>query len=454
VPWPTLTQLRNRDTGKHYKPHHDDERKFVENDAPRYMLAKGGEGGGKSVAAIVKVLHKLSRGIGPGIMGSPDFEHFKRSLWPEFRRWCPWEMVIPRHRHRARLDWKPPGAFDLVFNSPKGEVVLTCGGFDDPSGWEGPNLNFAYFDEARRHATDSWIKTIDGRVRIDGPNGEPPQMFIATTPKKNWLFEYFGPITGDDDPRGNFKRDSFVIDLLTRDNEANLTAGFVEKRRQSLTEAEARVLLEAAWEDIDNGQRFLPHISSWDNCQEDLPPIVRKDATQRIRGTPLVIALDAGVSNDSFAMVAVSRHPVNHGDIAVRLTAVFKPPPNGQIDFEEVERMLYDWLDNYNVQHVTYDAYQLHDMMQRLSKKGRVFVDAFGQGPERLIGDKMLLDLIQQRRIAHNGDKELRAHIDNADRQTSTEQNKLRIVKREQSQKIDLAVALAMCAKRCLEMNL
>lgn len=454
MPWPTLAQLRNRETGRHYKPHHAGELEFVENDRPRYMLAKGGEGGGKSVAAIVKTLYKISRGIGPGVMGSPDFEHFKKSLWPEFRRWCPWEMVIPRHRHRARLDWKPPGAFDLIFTTPRGEVVLTCGGFDDPSAWEGPNLNFAYFDEARRHKTDAWIKTIDGRVRIDGPNGEPPQIYIATTPRKHWLFEYFGPLIDEDDPRGNFKRDSFVIDLLTKDNEANLTAGFVEKRRQSLTEAEARVLLEAAWEDIDSGQRFLPSITAWDACKEDLPPIVRRDRDQRIRGTPLVLALDAAVNNDSFAMVAVSRHPVNHGDIAVRLTAVFKPPPGGQIDFETAERVLYDWLDNYNIQHVTYDAYQLNDMMQRLAKKGRVLVSAFGQGPERLIGDKGLLDLIQARRISHTGDKELRAHVDNADRQTNAEANKLRIIKREDALKIDLCVALAMCAKRCLEMNL
>lgn len=417
------------------------------------MLAKGGEGGGKSVAGIIKTLHKLSRGIGPGVMGSPDLEHFKRSLWPEFRRWCPWDCVIPKHRHRASLSWVPPGSFDLVFNGPHGEVVLTCGGFEDPSGWEGPNLNFAYFDEARRHKKPEWIKVMDGRVRIPGPNGEPPQIFLATTPRKHWLFEYFGPAK-DDDPRADFKRNSFVIDLFTRDNAANLAPGFAESRRQSLTEAEARVLLEAAWEDIDTGERFLPSMASWDNCKEDLPPLVRKDAAQRIRGTPLVVALDAAVSGDTFAMAAVSRHPVNHADVAVRLTAAFKPPPNGQIDFESVERTLYDWLDNYNVQHVTYDAYQLHDMMQRLAKRGRVFVEAFGQGPERLIGDKMLLDLIQNRRIAHSGDPELRAHIDNADRQTSAEQNKLRIVKRESSLKIDLAVALAMACKRCLEMNL
>lgn len=455
-PWPDLDQLRNNATGRTYSFHHDEERRFVLDDAPRYMLAKGGEGGGKSVAGIVKTLFKLSRGIGPGIMGSPDLPHFKKSLWPEFRRWCPWDYVIKKHRHRASLSWEPSGTFDLIFDSPRGQVVLTCGGFEDPSGWEGPNLNFAYFDEARRHKTPEWIKTIDGRVRITGPAGEPPQIWIATTPRKHWLWEYFGPLVDENDLRADFKRNAYVVDLLTRDNAANLADGFVEARRQSLTEAEARVLLEAAWEDIDTGQRFLPSIAAWDNCRADppLPPLVRRDRAQRIRGTPLVVALDAAVSGDTFAMIGVSRHPDNKNDVAVRLMAAYKPPAGGQIDYATVEAQLYDWLDNYNVQQVTFDAYQLHDMMQRLTKTGRVYVSPFGQGPERLIGDKGLLDLIQQRRISHDGDAELRAHIDNADRQTGDGDNKLRIVKREGRLKIDLAVALAMAAKRCLDMNL
>lgn len=61
-------QYVNRETGRQYKAHHPDELSFVQDDAPRYFLCKGAEGGGKSVAGIVKTLEKLRRGMS-GIMG-------------------------------------------------------------------------------------------------------------------------------------------------------------------------------------------------------------------------------------------------------------------------------------------------------------------------------------------------------------------------------------------------
>lgn len=446
-PWPEPTQLRNGETGRPYAFHHDGERNFVLNDAPRYMLAKGGEGGGKSVAGIVKTLYKLSRGISPGVMGSPDFEHFKKSLWPEFRRWCPWDYVVPSQRHRASLTWNPPGPLDLVFDGPRGQVVLTCGGFEDPGAWEGPNLAFAYFDEARRHKTPAMLKVLDGRCRIIGPNGEPPQMWMTTTPRKHWLFEYFGPPT-DNDPRASFKRDAFVIDLLTAGNAANLSPGFVEQRRQTLTEAEARVLLEAAWEDIDTADRFLPSMAWWDACYEALPPLTRNE--------PMVIGLDAGTKDDNFGLVAVTRHPYRHDQVAVRHVQCWRPQ-NGVIDFRAAggpRDVVNALIDSWGVVQVCYDPSQLHDMMTEMAQTGRVYVAEFNQGAERLTADRLLYDLITQRRLAHGGDALLRQHIDNANAKPDADTRKIRIVKREPSLKIDLVVALSMAAKRCLDLSL
>ncbi len=133
----------NSETGRAYTPHHDDERRFVFNDAPRRAMAKGGEGGGKSVAGIIKNLERLRRGM-HGIMGSPDFPHFCRSLWPEFARWCPWQHVIAEQRYRGRSGWEPSRPFSLTFTTGG---TLLCGGFDEPGSWEGPNVHFAHFDE-------------------------------------------------------------------------------------------------------------------------------------------------------------------------------------------------------------------------------------------------------------------------------------------------------------------
>lgn len=193
-----------------------------------------------------------------------------------------------------------------------------------------------------------------------------------------------------------------------------------------------------------NAARFLPSILWWDNCREELAPLTPYE--------PLVIAVDAGVSNDYFALVGVTRHPERHTDVAVRLVLVWEPR-GGPLDFgaiqAEIEQQV---LDPYNVILITYDAYQLHQMMTQLGR--RVWTDAFSQAGERLTADKQLLDLTQSRRITHDGNPALRAAMDNADRAVDAESHKLRIVKRKDSLKIDPAVACSMAAYRCLELNI
>jgi hypothetical protein len=435
--WPE--RYVNADTGRAYAPHHADEARFVGEDGPwRYGLARGGEGGGKSVAGIVKTLDRLRRGM-DGIMGSPDLPHFRRSLWPEFRRWCPWSQVVPAQRRRASPEWEPHEPFALTFvNGAK----LYCGGFENPGSWEGPNVSFAHWDEARHARTPAMLKVLDGRVRIPGPAGEPPQLYITTTPRKHWLFDYFGPVKVEGDARAAFKRAALVVTLLTADNAPNLAPGFAESRRQSLSEAEARVLLEAEWEDLDDVERFLASMLWWDACREDLPAPDRH--------TPLTLAADAGVVNDSFGLVGVSRHPQRPNDVAVRLVRQWVPRGR-PLDFDEIEREIVALCRALNVAHLAYDAYQLHQMMTRLKAGGVADTAPFSQQGERLVADKQLLDLIQARRLTHDGHPELRQHIDNADLKTDESRTRLRLVKRADDLKIDLAVALSMATARCLD---
>lgn len=439
--WPG--RYTNADTGKQYKSHHEDEEEFVYSDAPRYALAKGGEGGGKSVAGIVKTLNRLKRGM-DGIMGSPDLPHFKRSLWPEFKRWCPWNQVIESQQRRGRAEWEPDKPFTLTFGNG---AKLFCGGFEDPGAWEGPNVSFAHFDEARRHKTPAMLKVLDGRVRITGPAGEPPQLYFTTTPAKHWLFDYFGPLVADEaDPFESFKADSLVISLLTADNEAagNLSKGFTRQRGQSLSESEKRVLLEAAWEDIEDVDHFLPSIALWEVCREELPAL---DAH-----TPCVLALDAGESNDTFATVIVSRHPADAERVAVRYARAYVPK-GSPLDFDAIERDIRDLCGRYAVRELTYDPMLLGQMIRRLKESPVTVYAPFPQGLQRLEADKGLLDLIVQRRIAHDGNPELKQHIANSDRKVDGEGRKLRIVKRSYALKIDLTVALSMGAHRLLNLE-
>ena len=455
--WPA--EYVNSETGKPYRPHHEDEARAVYSDAPRYVLFKGGEGGGKSVAGIVKTLDRLRRGMS-GVLVSKDFEHFKRSLWPEFRRWCPWEFVTLSQQYRQAATWEPTHGFSMVFrNELGGHSVLICGGAKESEigSWEGPNVNFVHMDEMRHHRQPGALKTFDGRVRIPGPHGEPPQIWITTTPRKNWLFDYFGPLV-EGDVRASFKREARVVTLLTRDNEPNLEPGFVGKRAQTLTEAEARVLLDAAWEDIEEGQRFLPSMLWWDACKEPLPALGPRE--------PLVVALDAAVGrtdsdSDCFGVLAVSRHPARPKDcVAVRYCQTWRAKAGQKLDYQGTEyapgpEAVLRWLcASYAVSEIVFDPFQLHDLTNRLRKEGLGWFREFPQGAPRLEADSDLLRLIQDRRIAHDGNPELRQHIANADRKLDAESKRLRIVKREDTLPVDLAVCLSMASKEALRLNL
>jgi len=156
---------------------------------------------------------------------------------------------------------------------------------------------------------------------------------------------------------------------------------------------------------------------------------------------PLYIALDAGVSSDCFALVAVSR-PQGSNQFFVRHAQIWIPPKGGKIDFSQPEQVLRGLIDTNRVACVTYDPYQLHDMATRLDKEELGNFIALQQGQPRLIADKLLQDLIREKRIHHSNQPDLTQHIKNAN--AKREGERLRIVKRLESLKIDAAVALSM----------
>lgn len=411
------------------------------------MLLRGGEGAGKSVAGIIKALNRIRRGMS-GIFISPDLEHFKKSLWQEFVNWCPWDCVIERHRYRSQPGWEPTHTFILVFkNESGGYSQLICGGIKETEvgSWEGPNVSFAHFDESRRHRTAAALKTLDGRIRISGPGGEPPQIFLTTTPRKHWLFDYFGPIKAND-PHEAFKRDSFVATVLTEENKDNLEPGFHEKRAQTLTESEARIVLKAEWEDETDTEKFI-NLLWWDANNESLPALTRSE--------PMVIALDAATGGegttlaDCFVIIGVTRHPARKQDVAVRYCGIWQAEPGKLLDFEPIKTELRRLCREFSVIEVAYDPTQLHDMATTMQREGVALFKRFSQGQDRLVADKQLQTLIASRRVAHDGNPLLRQHVDNSYIKKYGEEG-IRIVKRTASLKVDAAVSLSMGASRIL----
>lgn len=498
--WPDT--YTNRDTSRGYKPHHEAEAAIVYSDTPTHLLLKGGEGSGKSAASIIKTLNRIKRGMS-GIMASNSLPHFCTSLWPEFQRWCPWEMVHPKDQKKADRTWEPyRSVFNIVFNNG---AVLQCGGIEDPEVWRGPNVSFAFIDEASRQKDATILKVISGRTRIPGPNGEPPQIWFATTPAgRNWLWRYFGalqchcPTCDEDievyiqhgeefkclecgstdlevlDPLEDFKRDSRVATLSTLDNElaGNVQSGYTNTRGLTLTEMEKRVFLQAEWDDITAGQPFLPSPIWWDQCKGDVPELDHK--------TPLVIGVDAATGrevedSDCFAIVAVSPDPASKKDsVIVRYARAWQAKAGGEINFRgsesnpgperELLRLCgYKLGPNggivrngggYNVKCIACDPLGLDDMIQRFRQKRVSYMKEIGQNVQRVKADTNLLRMIQERRITHDGDRLLRDHLRNADRKVDDFGHKLRIVKREKKLRIDLSIALSQAAHVCTKLNL
>lgn len=220
------------------------------------------------------------------------------------------------------------------------------------------------------------------------------------------------------------------------------TAAYYAAEEQALDASEFLRVHRNQWSDGGTAA-FLPAMALWDACREDLPPLDSRE--------PLIVALDAGVSGDTFAVVGVSRHPSRHDDVAVRYVRIYDPQGK-PLDYGPIEQDLREFIATNNVVCMPYDPYQLHYLAGRLSDV--VWMDEFSQGADRLEADRQLLDVIMQRRFAHNGDPTLRAHAQNADRKLEGDERKLRIVKRSPTLKIDALVAASMATYRCLSLNL
>jgi phage terminase large subunit-like protein len=195
-----------------------------------------------------------------------------------------------------------------------------------------------------------------------------------------------------------------------------------------------------------------------------------------------VLGVDASVTGDMFAVIAVSRHPQRPDDPAIRACRAWKPSDSGgRIDFDEVENFLRllckggcrnghatdmpeptchacaardRSIQPHNVVQICYDAYQMEEMVQRLRRDGVAWCEEFPQTTDRLIADGLMHKLALRGALAYHGDLLLSEHIGNARAKLSKdEDSRMRIIKRAPTRKIDLAVAASMAVYRILHLN-
>lgn len=182
--------------------------------------------------------------------------------------------------------------------------------------------------------------------------------------------------------------------------------------------------------------RFLPSITWWDQLAAELPALGADE--------PLILAADGSVISDTFGVVGLSAW--QSGRLAVRYLRAWEPQ-GSPLDFRAIDGELRDFCGSHRVLQIAYDPYQLHQMMQGMLQDGMVWTEPFSQTTDRLIADKALLDGIRDGKLAHDRHPLLRAHLDNADRKVEGDE-RLRIVKRKETLRIDLAVSLSMAHYR------
>lgn len=459
---------------------------------------------GKSTFGVNKTLDKVRKGMS-GLIASNDLPQFRKSLWPEFQRWCPWEQTVENQQYRGNTEWRPLETFTLNF---KNGAALECGGMDNPIAWLGPNINFTYVDEVSRKSDASCLQVCVSRARIPGPHGEPPQIIFTSTPalEEDWMYSYFGPLKclcegcgqeleiaiqegvslicphcqGENlqlnDTWADFKFKTRLVRLKTRENldAGNITQDYIDNCRMTLTDEEARVYLDAEFGHVRGGQPFLPSIQWWDDCRGEVPSLDKE--------TPLVIAVDAASGrnvgdSDVFGIAAFSRHPdpqKRKSHVMVRYINGWQARPGDRIDplgtehnpgpERELLRLcgwsidkdgaLHNLHNGYNVKCIVVDPAQMNDMVQRFRRHRIAWIREFGQVAERVAADNDFLKLVQEKRIVHDGNQLLRRHISNADRKLDMESKKLRITKRHDSLKIDLAVCASMGSYEALRLQI
>lgn len=261
---------------------------------------------------------------------------------------------------------------------------------------------------------------------------------------------------------------------------------YYRQQYSTLRPAAAQRLHENLW--VGSETSFVP-MELWDRCHDpELGPLTPE--------IPIVVGVDAAVSGDCFGIVAVSRHPKRPDDPALRAAKVWVPPAGGSIDFDEPEAFLR-WLcvggcvlghppappaiggmstptvdamrascgacndhmmvGPHRVVHICYDPYQLENMMQRLNREGLTWIKKFLQGNDRLVSDAQLYSVIVTGRLSWNfanpeDAATMRQHIRNANAKLQKDDDsKMRLKKKGEKLKIDLAVAASMAIARCMK---
>ncbi len=209
------------------------QREFVQ-DEHLYSLFLGGIGAGKSHAGAVKALaQEVIRPNTLGLVVAPTYPMLRDASWrTSLELWGPLIAEVVRSEMR------------VVFKNGSEAIFRTA---DDPERLRGPNMSWAWIDEAAICHPDTW-KIVIGRLRQHGRAG---RAWLTTTPKgMNWVYEVFVTRAGDD--TAMFRAATRLNPFLSTDYVRSLTSQYEGEFAAQELEAEfisdqAGALMEWKW---------------------------------------------------------------------------------------------------------------------------------------------------------------------------------------------------------------
>jgi PBSX family phage terminase large subunit len=157
--------------------------RFVRDPAP-FVAMVGGIGSGKSLSGAAKLISRIDKKELGGVY-APTYPMLRdatmRTLFGLFD-----DLGIGYRHHKA----------ENIITIPASGHEILCRSLDNPDATRGPNLCYAWVDEASLVAAEAW-RIIKGRVRV----GSNPQTWVTFTPKgRNFLWEEFERDANPDHP--------------------------------------------------------------------------------------------------------------------------------------------------------------------------------------------------------------------------------------------------------------
>ena len=385
------------------------------------LLGMCKKSGKSTIAAMIALWMLLNRPFAEVFVLGPDLQQGTLVI---FDKICKSVRMHPLLRDICKI------RTDTVQYGDSTIMVLPCSKTN-----AGLNPDCVIIDEAWQFETTEAKRTIDELTNVPTKN----MLTLVTTyagyedSEDSHLWQWYQAGLNGTDP------DMYFIWRVDYTDVPWVTAKYLETQKLRLRENTYLRLHENQW--TSSEQAFIS-AAVLDACT----------ISDYSRGTVpkgrVTIGVDIGLKHDTSAIAIVGS--IDDETLGLVDHAVFVPVKGQTLDLEKtVEAALLVYQKTFDIAAVFYDPYQFARSAKTMQTKGLPMREYPQTQANTVLMSETLSGLLNNQNFWLYEDADVRTHLLNA--QAKETQRGYRIVKRRESQKIDLAVALAMAAQAAQE---